>query len=131
MSRYTGLPDALRREVFERDRHRCRWCGATNQGLDIHHIEYRRGHSYDRLENLISLCRNHHSFVHGIPNAQRQTIIKSVAQMVLKKVNTTPGSLGNAEWRHLKRAWEKEGRCQTHGVISDECLICIQEDYWG
>lgn len=124
MTRYTGLPDALREQVFDRDRWRCRWCGVTNKGLDIHHIEYRRGYSYDRLDNLISLCRDHHSFVHGIPNASQQTIVKSTAQLVLRVALGRPGSLGNAEWRQLKRLWRDEGRCERHGALLDECLEC-------
>lgn len=124
MAKYTGLPEKLREQVYQRDHYRCRWCGVTNRGLDPHHIEYRRGYSYDRLDNLISLCRQHHDFVHGTPNQSRQTIIKPVAQMILKTLISKPGHLGNAEWRQIKRVWREEGRCEQHGVLLDECLIC-------
>lgn len=124
MARYTGLPDKLRAEVFERDARRCRWCGATNQGLDIHHIEYRKGTSYDVLNNLVSLCRSHHSFVHGIPNAKKVTITKDVAQAVLFRTIQTPGTTGSANWRSLLRIWEREGKCSRHG--SDTCLECLE-----
>lgn len=121
---YTGLDERLKRQVFERDNYRCRWCGVTNQGVDVHHIEYRRGYSFDRLDNLVTLCRAHHSFVHGIPNGARQTIVKSTAQQVLKQVIERPGSVGNQVWRRLKREWVLEGRCETHGAKADECLEC-------
>lgn len=77
---YQGLPPALKRAVFERDRWRCRWCGRTNaNGYDAHHIEYRRGYVYDNLDNLITLCRQHHDHVHDsyrIPKARAQEVLR-------------------------------------------------------
>lgn len=121
---YDGLPEALRREVHDRDGRRCRWCGATNRGVDLHHIEYRRGTSYDRADNLISLCRLHHGFVHGAKAANGSWIAKVVAQVVLKKLVETPGLTGMAYWRRLKRQWVLEGRCEAHGRLRDECPYC-------
>ena len=122
--RYEGLPEALRVEVLERDNHRCRWCGATNRGGDLHHVEYRRGYSYDRADNLITLCRLHHGFVHGIPLANGDRITKRVAQLVLKWLIEHPGTTGASRWRSLKRQWAAEGRCEPHGEKMNECLFC-------
>lgn len=122
MNRYTGLPEGLRREVFARDNHRCRWCGATNRGLDIHHIRYRRGFSDDVLENLVSLCRAHHSFVHGTPNGAGHVISKHVAQLILRELLAKPGTTGSSMWRHRKRQWALQGLCE-HGE-SDGCSDC-------
>jgi hypothetical protein len=121
---YTGLPDKLREEVFARDKYRCRWCGATNRGVDIHHVKYRRGTAYDVLDNLITLCRAHHSFVHGTPNGAGQTITKQVAQLVLFKCIETPGVTGSAVWRNLRRRWAHEGLCEDHGHDPKTCLDC-------
>lgn len=122
---YQGIAEALRAEVLARDAHRCRWCGATNRGRDLHHVEYRRGYSYDRLDNLITLCRLHHGFVHGTPSPGNQaTIVKSVAQLVLTHLIEQPGTTGAAYWRALKRRWVLEGRCVEHGEKKDECLDC-------
>lgn len=121
---YTGLPEALRHEVLDRDRHRCRWCGATNRGGDLHHIEYRKGYSYDRADNLITLCRAHHSFVHGIPNGAKQTITKTVAQLVLGYLVQHPGTTGSAVWRAMRSRWDLEGRCHDHAMKLDACLDC-------
>lgn len=126
MPRYEGLPESLRAQVLERDGHRCRWCGATNRPLDIHHIRYRRGVADDVAENLISLCRAHHSFVHGIPNPQRETITKPVAQAVLRELVVTPGLTGAALWRRWRRRWVLDGRCQWHGEKRGECPECAQ-----
>lgn len=97
---YDGLSPALKAEINERDGGRCRWCGATNQGVDHHHIRYRRGYADDVLENLISLCRRHHNFVHGIPlPGSGKTIVKADAQLVLSELVRTPGQTGAALWR--------------------------------
>ena len=94
---YTGLPQDLKEAVWERDNYRCRWCGATNQGVDIHHIEYRRGYQQDRLDNLVTLCREHHGFVHD-----SYAIPKHDAQDILFKLIGEDGAgwTGMALWRH-------------------------------
>lgn len=121
---YTGIPDALRAEVYERDSTRCRWCGATNRGADLHHIRYRRGYVDDVIENLITLCRLHHGFVHGTPAANGERITKEVAQQVLRTLVDTPGLTGASYHRRLKRQWRLDGKCQRHGADRDTCLDC-------
>ena len=127
---YKGLDERLKTEMLVRDRHRCRWCGATNRGGDAHHIEYRRGYSYDRLDNLITLCRLHHGFVHGTPAANGDTITKAVAQLVLKQLVETPGATGLSLWRRTKRQWVLDGRCEKHGEKADECQDCRGVTRW-
>jgi hypothetical protein len=121
---YTGLPDDVRAAVDARDHHRCRWCGATNRGRDVHHIEYRRGSSYDVPENLVSLDRSCHGFVHGTPRPSGLRIVKPVAQRVLREVIATPGTTGSALWRQLKHRFALEGLCE-HGEMSGLCPWCV------
>lgn len=102
MSRYTGLAADLAAHVHDRDGHRCRWCGRTDQRTDLHHIRYRRGTVDDVEDNLISLCREHHDFVHGRPNRRRETITKDVAQQILRTVIENPGTTGSALWRRWR-----------------------------
>lgn len=123
---YKGLPTALKRSVFERDGWRCRWCGVTNRGLDAHHIRYRRGEVDDVLENLISLCRAHHDFVHGGRAGNGATITKRVAQLVLQELVARPGLTGMALWRQWKRRWVLEGRCLEHGEAREACPDCLK-----
>lgn len=123
MAKFEGLPDALRRAVHARDGGRCRWCGATNRGVDLHHIEYRKGLSYDVLENLVSLCRACHSFVHGNPRPSGERIVKAVAQPVLFAVIATPGVTGSSLWRRRRREWALAGLCE-HGQAREECRHC-------
>lgn len=121
---YKGLPAQLKAALAARDQYRCRWCGATNRGTDAHHIEYRRGYAYDVLENLVSLCRLHHDFVHGAPLGNGDRIVKAVAQAVLLHLVDHPGVTGASYWRRLKRQWVLEGKCERHGVKADECQDC-------
>lgn len=97
VSRYQGLDPKLKEAVFVRDNWRCRWCGSTNRlGYDAHHIEYRRGYSYDRLDNLITLCRICHNYVHD-----SYSISKATAQQILLELISDAGSgrTGLALWR--------------------------------
>lgn len=122
--KYQGIPDGLRKVVCVRDRWRCRWCGATNRGLDLHHVEYRRGSSFDREDNLICLCRQHHGFVHGTPAPNGDRIVKSVAQLILKELIEVPAATGLSLWRQKRRQWAREGRCEKHGELYQDCLEC-------
>lgn len=125
MARYEGLPAALREEVLHRDGLRCRWTGRTNAPLDLHHIEYRRGFEYDRAQNLISLSRNAHSFVHGQRTPTGLVIVKEVAQLILAELVIAPGSTGLALWRQQKVTWARMGLCE-HGGDVDTCLHCVR-----
>ena len=99
---YQGLPEALRQEVLQRDGYRCRWCGITNRSLDLHHIRYRRGYSDDVAENLISLCREHHGFVHGAKTPAGWTISKAAAQEILWQLVEDPSQTGLALLRRSR-----------------------------
>lgn len=120
------VKESLRKEVMKRDNWRCRWCGAgPGDNLDIHHIEYRRGVSYDVAPNLISLCRLHHGFVHAAaPNKRGERIVKHVAQRVLFDLIEMPWATGLERWRQLRAEWVREGRCEKHGLLPNECLEC-------
>jgi hypothetical protein len=108
MTRYTGLPEGLRMAIWNRDQHRCRWCGRTNVRVDFHHIRYRRGYADDVLDNLISLCRTHHEFVHGTKAPNGDTIAKDEAQEILNDLVRMPGVTGIA-LRRQRRAAESVG----------------------
>lgn len=50
--------------VLKRDGHRCRACGQTH-GLEVHHVVMRSLGGTDEASNLIALCRDCHTSVHG------------------------------------------------------------------
>ncbi|HEU5390523.1 MAG TPA: DUF222 domain-containing protein [Streptosporangiaceae bacterium] len=65
LGRRRRRPDkALRKAARERDRGRCRFPGCESRKVDLHHIQYWRNGGRTCLENLISLCRRHHTAVH-------------------------------------------------------------------
>lgn len=94
MSAYVGLDAGLRREVGERDRWRCRWCGRTNGGLDAHHIVYRSKGGLDVVTNLIMLCRRHHEVVHGGPSGNGSRVPSDRAAEILHELVLTSGVTG-------------------------------------
>lgn len=127
MARYTGLSDELRAQVLRRDGHRCRWTGRSGVPLDLHHIEYRRGESYDTADNLISLSRAAHDFVHGAKTPAGHSIIKPVAQLVLHELVAKPGTTGLAIWRRHRAAWLSAGMCE-HGEDPGVCIHCARAE---
>lgn len=60
----SDIPTSVRQEVHRRDGRRCRWCGRTNAGLEIHHVIYRSAGGQHDPEILITLCTRHHQLVH-------------------------------------------------------------------
>ncbi len=55
---------ALRRAARERDHCRCRFPGCQSRRIDLHHITYWANGGRTSLDNLISLCRHHHTLLH-------------------------------------------------------------------
>jgi len=55
---------ALRRAARERDKCRCRFPGCESRRVDLHHIQYWSTGGRTKLDNLISLCKYHHTLVH-------------------------------------------------------------------
>lgn len=60
------IPRLLRRALRLRDGGTCRFPGCTNRRVDGHHVvPWARGGA-TALDNLCSLCRRHHTFVHEL-----------------------------------------------------------------
>jgi 5-methylcytosine-specific restriction endonuclease McrA len=55
----------LKREIIERDRWRCQFCGST-ENLQVHHLTFRSHMGSDSEQNLITLCAICHSIQHGM-----------------------------------------------------------------
>jgi len=55
---------AIRRAARERDTGRCRYPGCESRRVDLHHIQYWSNGGRTDLDNLISLCKYHHTLVH-------------------------------------------------------------------
>jgi hypothetical protein len=60
------VPDPMRRAVISRDRH-CRFpgCRRPARWCDAHHIVHWADDGHTEVENLILLCRHHHTSIHS------------------------------------------------------------------
>ncbi|HEV2537078.1 MAG TPA: HNH endonuclease, partial [Streptosporangiaceae bacterium] len=55
---------AIRKAARERDHGRCRYPGCESRRVDLHHIRHWASGGPTSLDNLISLCKQHHMAVH-------------------------------------------------------------------
>jgi len=56
----------LREQVLRRDRWRCQLCGSMIN-LEVHHKRFRSHLGWDQEVNLVTLCLDCHSSIHGRP----------------------------------------------------------------
>lgn len=61
----TDIPEAVRRQVHNRDRGACRFCGSFADAPHLHHIAYRSQGGRHVVENLATLHHWCHSKVHS------------------------------------------------------------------
>lgn len=71
---------AILRRVYKRDGYRCRRCGTGNKGpksLHAHHVKSWVGYPDSRMDvdNLITLCKTCHDWVHSNENTEREMIL--------------------------------------------------------
>lgn len=50
--------------VLSRDNYTCQICGAKNTKLQVHHIRFRSKSGSNRMDNLVTLCKECHDKVH-------------------------------------------------------------------
>lgn len=50
--------------VLSRDNYTCQICGAKNTQLQVHHIRFRSKSGSNRMDNLVTLCKECHDKVH-------------------------------------------------------------------
>jgi 5-methylcytosine-specific restriction endonuclease McrA len=62
-----GIHPHLRESVFARDNYLCQWCKVPGGHLDPHHILPLGRGGRDTLDNLVSLHRSCHRYVHEHP----------------------------------------------------------------
>ena len=60
---YANIPNAVRKAIYRRDNFRCVLCDNTS-GLQIHHVVHRGQGGSDNPQNLVTLCRRCHIFIH-------------------------------------------------------------------
>lgn len=51
--------------VLNRDNYTCQICGEKDTRLEVHHIQFRSKGGSNRMDNLVTLCRNCHKQIHS------------------------------------------------------------------
>lgn len=69
-----------RLEIMERDKFKCRECGATENMLNVHHLHYEYGRDpWDYHNNsLITLCESCHEEEHNYTDVCAKSLIESI-----------------------------------------------------
>jgi predicted restriction endonuclease len=71
-----------RQDVYQRDKHQCRWPNCTKKtGLNAHHIKTWAHYPGLRFEinNGITLCKQHHKMITGMEDAYEAIFFKILA----------------------------------------------------
>ena len=75
---YTTFNLVCSDEVF------CTQCGAL--AVDIHHIKFRSQGGSDQIENLIALCRKHHTYAHDHNTLEHRKHLTELQKNLLEEV---------------------------------------------
>ena len=51
--------------VLNRDNYTCQICGEKDTRLEVHHIQFRSKGGSNRMDNLVTLCRDRHKQIHS------------------------------------------------------------------
>ena len=73
--------------LYAIDHPNCEIC--ENLAVDVHHIEFKKmggGNGGDNHENLISLCRHHHTLAHGDDSKWWRDFFKKVKNHDINKL---------------------------------------------
>ena len=74
----------LREKAYKRSNNLCELCGAPKKA--VHHIEYPKHYTDDKLSNLIVVCTNCHDKLHGIEQAKRRQEEASIYNTALENL---------------------------------------------
>jgi hypothetical protein len=68
-----SIPDALRKQILQRDSNKCQKCGRISEsGQDVHHIIFVVDGGTDDPNNLITLCHACHEEWHFLARHMKQ-----------------------------------------------------------
>lgn len=82
------LPPRIRRQVLERDRHRCRMPGCEQRHfLAVHHILARKDGGKHELTNLITLCASCHRALHALSDEKRRELFQTARRKGSRREN--------------------------------------------
>lgn len=99
-----------RREVFNRDGHRCQYCGGRNKNLTLDHVVPRHRNGRHEWENLTSACKScNHRKAGRTPQEARMRLIRKPFTPRVSSYYVVGRYLDNEEgWRKFLPGWEDQ-----------------------
>jgi signal recognition particle GTPase len=79
--------DSRRRRVYKRDSYKCQNCGNQDDELHAHHIVPISKGGTHKISNLITLCSDCHTAIHGntmAPSSYSKELLKDIQRILLK-----------------------------------------------
>jgi 5-methylcytosine-specific restriction endonuclease McrA len=70
--RVRAIPTTIKDAVFKRDGWLCQWCEQPGGGLDAHHRIRRSQGGKDEYDNLVSVHRKCHRYIHEHPTEAKR-----------------------------------------------------------
>lgn len=127
-----------RLEVMERDNFTCRWCGADDKTLNIHHLHYIKGRKPWEYENddLLTVCEGCHKDDKGLRgNAEAQLVevlkMGGWSSEHLQGVANALDSLGIHQFR-VDGVWNVHFGNMIKDIFADpdvfQLLVCAYAD---
>ena len=123
LSRRQGIVRGTRRrQVEERDEHRCQVPGCARRGyLEVHHIKHRAHKGSSKLPNLTLLCRFHHHRLHeggwrAVRTSDGLELHDPDGRRICGRPPTTTGNTSEVAAHDRKSA---DGRCNWGGEHLD------------
>ncbi len=120
--RRSSVRGLLRRQVEQRDEHRCQIPGCSRRGyLEVHHIRHRAHGGQDKLPNLTLVCRFHHHRLHEggwtvVRTSDGLELHDSRGRRICARPPSTTGDLSVVA-AHQRQA--ADARCRWEGETLD------------
>ena len=99
-----------RREVFQRDRYTCQYCGVRGKDLTIDHVIPRHRGGKHTWDNLVSACRscNHRKGGKTLEEAKMTLLRRPVQPRISTYYILHPYLQTYQEWQKFVPEWERE-----------------------
>ncbi len=110
--------------VLNRDNYTCQICGAKHIKLEVHHIQFRSQGGSDRMDNLVTLCKDCHGNVHSgeltfdkkVQSFKHASHMNIMRKRLVELLRDEFGSVFETFGYLTKFTREKLGLCKSHCV---------------
>ena len=113
----------VKQAVLSRDNYTCQICGKQKQHLHVHHIVFKSKGGSDRMDNLVTLCRECHEKIHNgeLKFNKKVKTFKHAAHMNIIRIR-----VANTLKKEYKNVYETYGYLTKYireklGIIKSHC----------